>query len=97
VAITTFDDHEVGFSTSAVGVPHLVKVSYFPNWKVDGGEGVYRIAPSLMLVVPTDEDVTLQFANTWVENLGMALTVISVVGLGVYGFRRRRMNNRIPV
>ncbi len=97
VAITTFDDHEVGFSTSAVGVPHLVKVSYFPNWKVDGGEGVYRIAPSLMLVVPTDEDVTLQFANTWVENLGMALTVISVVGLGVYGFRRRRMNKRIAV
>jgi hypothetical protein len=97
VAITTFDDHEVGFSTSAVGVPHLVKVSYFPNWKVDGGEGVYRIAPSLMLVVPTDEEVTLQFANTWVENLGMALTVISAVGLGVYGYRRRRMNNRLPV
>jgi len=97
VAITTFDDHEVGFSTDAVGVPHLVKVSYFPNWQVDGGEGVYRIAPSLMLVVPTDEEVTLQFANTWVENVGMALTVISVVGLGVYGVRRRRSNKRLPV
>ncbi len=97
VAITTFDDHEVGFTTTAVGVPHLVKVSYFPNWQVDGGDGVYRIAPSLMLVVPTDEDVTLQFSNTWVENLGMALTVISVVGLGVYGYRRRRSNKRIPV
>lgn len=97
VAITTFDDHEVGFTTEAVGVPHLVKVSYFPNWKVDGGEGVYRIAPSLMLVIPSEQDVSLQFANTWVENVGMALTVVSVVGLAAYGVRRRRMSKRNPV
>ena len=97
VVLTTFDDHEVGFTTEAVGVPHLVKVSYFPNWQVDGGEGVYRIAPSLMLVVPAEEEVTLQFANTWVENLGMALTVVSVIGLTAYGVRRRRMSKRIPV
>jgi len=88
--ITTFDDLSVGFSTDAVGVPHLVKVSYFPNWTVSGGEGVYRVAPSLMLVVPTQEEVTLQFSNRWVENLGMALTVVTVVGLVIYAVVRRR-------
>jgi hypothetical protein len=88
--VTAFEDHKVGFSTDAVGVPHLVKVSYFPNWRADGAGDVYRIAPSLMLVVPTTEDVELQFATTWVENLGNALTVITVAGLIWYGVRQRR-------
>ena len=91
--VTTFEDHEVAFTTDAIGVPHLVKVSYFPNWQVDGADGVYRVAPSLMLVVPTDTEVTLQFAYTWVEIIGAALTATAVVGLTVYGIirlRRRR-------
>jgi hypothetical protein len=91
--ITTFEDHEVSFTTDAVGVPHLVKVSYFPNWTVDGAEGVYRVAPSLMLVVPTQSEVTLQFKNRWVENLGMALTAVTIIGLGAYAiasYRRRK-------
>jgi hypothetical protein len=97
VTITTFEDHEVAFATTAVGLPHLVKVSYFPNWTVDGADGVYRVAPSLMLVVPTQSEVTLQFQNRWVENLGMALTATTVAGLIVYGIvvkRRRKKSAR---
>lgn len=88
--ITSFEDQSLSFSTDAVGIPHLVKVSYFPNWTVTGGDGVYRVAPSLMLVVPTQEDVSLQFVNRWVENLGMVVTVITVMGLVVYGATQRR-------
>jgi hypothetical protein len=88
--VTEFDDHDVAFTTDAVGVPHMVKVSYFPNWKVSGGEGVYRVAPSLMLVIPDQTDVELQFSNTWVENLGIALTVLTVGGLVAYTVVRRR-------
>jgi len=98
VTITTFEDHEVGFTTTAVGLPHLVKVSYFPNWTVDGADGVYRVAPSLMLVVPTQNEVTLQFQNRWVENLGMALTVLTVIGLVLYWIvsaRRRRSVKKV--
>ena len=93
--MTTFENYEVSFTTTAVGVPHLVKVSYFPNWTVDGAEGVYRVAPSLMLVVPTQNEVTLQFKNRWVENLGMALTIVTVLGLGGYAivYRRRKKAN----
>lgn len=90
VTITSFEDETLSFTTTAVGVPHLVKVSYFPNWTVTGGEGVYRVAPSLMLVIPTQEDVSLQFVNRWVENLGMAISVLTVVGLVSYGVVRRR-------
>ncbi len=90
MTVTTFEDHEVAFTTDAVGVPHLVKVSYFPNWEVTGAEGVYRVAPSLMLVIPTDEEVTLQFGRTWVEVVGAALTLTAVVGLVVYAVVRVR-------
>jgi hypothetical protein len=92
VGITEFEDMGLSFTTDAVGIPHLVKVSYFPNWTVDGADGVYRAAPSLMVVVPDSENVTMSFKNRWVENLGMVITVVTIVGLGVYAVvaRRRR-------
>ncbi len=95
VTVTGFEDHEVSFSTDAVGVPHMVKVSYFPNWRTDGAEGVYRVAPSLMLVIPTEQDVQLQFANTWAENLGNALTLLTIVGLISYAVVQRRKSKAI--
>ena len=57
------EDDLISFRTDAVGVPHLVKVSYFPNWQATGAEGPFHAGPSLMIVVPTQEEVTLQFAN----------------------------------
>ncbi len=84
------EDHRISFTTTAVGVPHLVKVSYFPNWTAEGADGPYRAAPSLMVVVPTSEDVVLEFKNTSAENLGMALTLTALVGLGVYAYQRHK-------
>ena len=95
--VTTFEDHTVRFTTDAVGVPHLVKVSYFPNWQADGADGVYRVAPSLMLVVPTEADVTLEFGRTWVEVFGMALTIVAVFGLATYGIVRVVKRRRAEV
>ena len=83
------EDHRISFTTDAVGVPHLVKVSYFPNWKATGAEGPYLAAPSLMLVVPTDSEVVIEFDNTWAEWLGWTLTLIGLVALIVPGVRRR--------
>ena len=51
------DEQELSFTVDQVGVPVLVKVSYFPNWTVDGAEGPYRVAPNLMVVVPTENEV----------------------------------------
>ncbi|GIU92192.1 MAG: hypothetical protein KatS3mg011_1098 [Acidimicrobiia bacterium] len=84
------EDHRISFRTSAVGVPHLVKVSYFPNWKAYGADGPYRVTPSLMVVVPTAEEVELRFERTWVEWTGL---LASVAGFGLFFlfvFRRRR-------
>jgi hypothetical protein len=85
--------HHVSFRTEAIGVPHLVKVSYFPNWRADGAEGPWRAAPSLMVVVPTQEEVTLEFKNTAGEYLGLGLSLVSAAGVAAWwavGRRRRR-------
>jgi len=97
VTITKFEDLEFSFTTEAVGLPHLIKVSYFPNWTVEGAEAVYRVAPSLMLVVPNQTEVTLRFENRWVENVGMAWTLVTIVGLVSYGVvvRRRRLKAQV--
>jgi hypothetical protein len=87
------DNHMISFSTSAVGAPHLVKVSYFPNWTAQGAEGPWRATPSLMVVVPTSEHVVLEFQDTWAENGGEIATLLGVAalaGAGLWGLRRRR-------
>jgi len=87
------DDHLISFSTEALGVPHLVKVSYFPNWEATGAEGPYRAAPSLMVVIPTEENVVIEFNDTWAELSGKILTVAGILALiavlGVVAFRSR--------
>jgi hypothetical protein len=93
--VTTFEDHTVSFTTDTVGVPHLVKVSYFPNWTVDSGDGVYRAAPSLMVVVPDTDTVTLQFSNRWVETSGLIITVITLIALAIYTGVKRRQKSAI--
>jgi hypothetical protein len=89
VSDVVVEDHRVSFRTTAVGVPHLVKVSYFPNWRADGAEGPWHATPSLMVVVPTQEQVVLEFGRTWAEWAGIALTLLGLGALGVAVVRRR--------
>jgi len=81
-------DSSVEFDVDQVGVPVLVKVSYFPNWKVKGGAGPYRVTPNLMVVVPTSNHVELSYGYTWAEGLGWTLTLIGLVGAVVLNRRR---------
>ena len=76
-------NQSVSFKVDQTGVPVLVRVSYFPNWHVSGAKGVYRVAPNLMVVVPTADHVTLQYGSTPVNWVGL---VLSILGLGIVGY-----------
>ncbi len=90
VSDVVVEDHRISFTTTAVGEPHLIKVSYFPNWEAQGADGPWRAAPSLMVVVPTSEQVVIEFNDTWAENGGKIATVVGVVLLvGALVWRRR--------
>lgn len=98
VSDIVLEDDRISFTTTAVGEPHLVKISYFPNWVASGADGPYRASPSLMVVVPTQENVVVEFQDTWPESVGRVLTLLGVAGLLVFGaliaFRQRRAVSR---
>ncbi len=81
------DDNDIRFDVDRVGSPVLVKASYFPNWKVSGAKGPYRVTPNLMVVIPTSTHVTLHYGFTPVDGLGYLLT-IGGVALAIAFFRQ---------
>jgi len=79
---------QVSFNVDKVGVPILVRVSYFPNWKVDGANGPYRVAPNMMVVIPTSNTVKLHYGSTSRDYMAYLLTFI---GIGLLVRRRSRL------
>ena len=77
--ISTGND-TIEFDVSQVGTPVLVKASYFPNWKVDGAEGPWRVGPNMMVVVPTSTHVSFHYGYTTVEYLAWFVTLLGLVG-----------------
>ncbi len=73
----------ISFHVSDIGKPVLVKTSYFPNWQAHGAHGPYRVAPNLMVVVPTGHDVKLTYGLTPIDWMGRAITVLALVGLAL--------------
>jgi 6-pyruvoyl-tetrahydropterin synthase related domain len=86
-------DDQLEFTTGRIGEPHVVKVSYFPNWHVEGAKGPWMLSPGLMVVVPTQANVRLVYRDTPVEGAGKALTVggvaVLLVPLAAGRLRRR--------
>jgi hypothetical protein len=82
VSRVRIDQDRVSFDVSRTGVPVLVKVSYFPNWRASGADGPWRVTPNQMVVVPTSRTVTLRYGRTPVDHLGWLATLAGVGGLG---------------
>jgi hypothetical protein len=91
-------DDRISFHVDQIGVPVLVRVSYFPNWKPSGATGPYRVAPNLMVVVPTKNDVTLHYGWTGIDMGAYALSGLGLIGLVVLwqgpALLARRRRNR---
>jgi hypothetical protein len=88
------DPDRISFRVSRTGVPVVVKASYYPNWEAEGAEGPYRLAPNLMVVVPTDTTVTLRYGLEPVDWVGRALTLLGILGIGVLAGWRPRVTPR---
>ncbi len=62
-------------------IPVLVKIGYFPDWKltIDGKQApIYRAAPNLMLLFGRGTAV-LEYRRCWKEYLGLGLSLAGVV------------------
>jgi hypothetical protein len=59
----------------------LVKISYFPNWHASGAEGPWRIAPNLMVVIPTSNNVHLTYERSGLDYGAYVLTFLGIAFL----------------
>jgi hypothetical protein len=69
-------DDQILIKTTCIGQPVIVKMTYFPNWKVEGADKVYLVSPSFMLIYPTQENVRLYYGQTPSNMIGWALTIL---------------------
>jgi len=70
------ENEKITFETTAIGYPHIIKVSYFPNWRVQGADGPFVISPSFMMVIPRQQKVTLTYVPTVSNIAGDIITGI---------------------
>ncbi|MEM7272300.1 MAG: hypothetical protein AAF547_04400 [Actinomycetota bacterium] len=92
IEVTT---NRISFAVDQIGTPVVVKASFFPNWSVDGADGPWRVGPNQMVVIPTEEDVTLSFGRSAVDLGGQLLTLLGVAAVfGLVGLDRGRW--RLP-
>jgi hypothetical protein len=74
-------NEEIRIKTSCIGKPLLIKVSYSPNWKVEGAEKVYLASPAFMLVFPKSENVRIYYTESLSDLVGKALSIVGLVML----------------
>ncbi len=75
VSHESVSDHSIRFRTTALGQPHIIKCNYFPNWKVRGAAGVFRVTPAFLLVFPDQNEVELYYGWTGADRAGHWLTL----------------------
>jgi hypothetical protein len=85
----------IRFTTTKVGLPHLVKVSYFPNWRVKGAHALYPVSPHLMLVIPRQREVVITYGATCWGLIGKGLTAGTLLTL-LLVWGRRILIRRFP-
>ncbi|MBW2467033.1 MAG: tetratricopeptide repeat protein [Deltaproteobacteria bacterium] len=72
---------EILLETDCLGKPHLVKVSYHPNWQVEGAEKIYLASPSFMLIYPEKNLVRLTYGPGPWDRLGQLMTLFGLLVL----------------
>jgi hypothetical protein len=72
-------DHlAIEFTTTCPGLPHVVAVSYYPNWHVEGARRVYLTSPAFMLVFPDGPHVRLLFRRNAIDWIGIAASLLGL-------------------
>jgi hypothetical protein len=70
----------IRFRTESPGRPHLIRLSYFPGWRLETpGDGPYRFGPNQMLIVPETSEVALAFAPGRDVLTGRVVSLIGLV------------------
>ncbi len=86
----------VSFSVDRVGVPVLVRVSYFPNWTAHGTAEIVRAAPNMMVVIPSQNNVRLSYEASGLDRSSYLLTLFGIIMLAWFARRPFRYGTSLP-
>ena len=75
------EDEKIFFTTDCIGIPHIISVSYYPSWNVEGAEKIHMASPGFMMVVPTKNQVTLTYAKQPIDIIGILFTITAFAAL----------------
>jgi 6-pyruvoyl-tetrahydropterin synthase related domain len=81
---------DISFTVDKVGVPVLVKTSFFPNWTAEGAKGPYRSMPNFMVVIPTSKNVKLHYGYSGADKAGYLATFAALAGVVLLHRTRRK-------
>jgi hypothetical protein len=95
VQILEWSNERVRFRTTSPGAPHVVRMSWFPNWRAYGA-ALQRGANGMMLVTPRQSDVELRFERTFVELAGAIISMVAVLALAITVVSGRRDLRKTP-
>ncbi len=93
------ENHEIRFKTSCLNKAHIIRVSYFHDWNVEGAEKIFLVSPGLMLIYPTTNQVRLYYSRDIYNQIGNILSLLGFLILaycGITKFRQFRAKT-IPV
>jgi hypothetical protein len=89
VEVLEWADERVRFRTTSPGAPHVVRLSWFPNWRAQGGS-IERAPNSMMQVTPQQNEVVLSFQRSGVEVAGTVISVLAVLGIAAAAWLGKR-------
>ncbi len=91
---------EIIIETNKLGHPLLVKVSYHPNWHVQGADAVYLASPGFMLVFPKNHQVRLYYAPGFSNHIGWLCSLLGFLLLCIplsFLFRKGNENGGLSL
>ena len=91
----TIKEEEILIEGAVIGKPLWIKISYHPNWKVEGADQIYLASPAFMLIYPNSSHVRLYYGRTWPDYTGAVLTCLGLIWLIISRFAsfRPRMSS----
>jgi len=77
-------NEETKIRTNCIGIPLLIKVAYFPNWKVEGANSIYLTSPAFMMIIPTKESIRIYYGYDSIDIFANVITVVGLMILVLY-------------
>jgi hypothetical protein len=74
----TVKPQEIFIETDKIGHPLLIKVSFHPNWHVQGADAVYMASPGFMVVFPKSHKVRLFYKQGFTNHVGWISSLLGI-------------------